>query len=249
MENWWRWKQRFEVYMVASGKNNKGDEVKAATFLHLAGPEALEVFNTLSFDNAGDEKKLDKLVEKFEAYCIPRKNVTWERHVFNIRNQQPGETVDQYVTDLRNKAKTCEFGALTENLVKDRGVISDKTRSRLLKQANLTLAGALDICRADEATSAQLKSMSTQPTTATATESTEDVDVKLLKTRRQNPPQPNRQQGRCGCCGGRHYPQQRCPAIGAECHKCGRRNHFASVPLGNPEDASKNTRARPRRLQ
>ena len=160
-KNWRRWK-RFEIYMVASGKNSKSDEVKAATFLHIAGPEALEIFNTLSFDDAGDDKKLDKLVEKFEAYCIPRKNITWERHVFNTRNQQPGESIDQYVIDLRNKAKTCEFGALLESLIKDRlvcGVIGDKTRSRLLKQTNLTLAGALDICRADETTLAQMKSM------------------------------------------------------------------------------------------
>ena len=97
---WRRWKQRFEVYMVASGKDTKSDEVKSAAFLHLAGPEALEVFNTFSFDNPGDAKKLDKLVEQFEAYCNPRKNVTWERHVFNTRRQQSGETIDQYVTDL-----------------------------------------------------------------------------------------------------------------------------------------------------
>ena len=77
-EGWRRWKQQFEVNMVASGKDDKGDEVKAATFLHIAGPEALEVFNPLTFDSPGDERKLDKLVEKFEAYCIPRKNVTWE---------------------------------------------------------------------------------------------------------------------------------------------------------------------------
>lgn len=57
--------------------NTKSDEVKAATFLHVAGPEALDVFNTFSFDSAGDEKKLSKLMEKFEAYCIPRKNITW----------------------------------------------------------------------------------------------------------------------------------------------------------------------------
>jgi len=145
-ENWRRWKQRFEIYMIASGKNEKSDEVKAATFLHLAGPEALEVFNTLTFDAAGDEKKISKLLEKLEAYCIPRKNLTWERHVFNTRNQQPGESIDQYVTDLRNKAKTCEFGDLTDSLIKDRlvcGITSDKTRSRLLKQSSLTLGGAL----------------------------------------------------------------------------------------------------------
>ena len=32
----------------------------------------------------------------------------------------------------------------------------------------------------------------------------------------------------CGRCGGRH-PRQSCPAIGAECHKCGLKNHFSRV--------------------
>ena len=69
--------------MVASGKNDKSVEVQAATFLHLASPQALEVFNKLTIDNAGGEKKLSKLSEKFEVYCILRKNLTWDRHVFN----------------------------------------------------------------------------------------------------------------------------------------------------------------------
>ena len=72
---------------------------------------------------------------------------------------KPSKTIDEYVTDLRSKAKTCEFGDLTESLISDRlvcGIINDKTRSRLLKKADLTLAGALDICHADEATSTQM---------------------------------------------------------------------------------------------
>ena len=181
-DNGRRWKQRFELYMIASGKNEKSDEVKTATLLHLAGPDALEVYNTFSFESPGDEKKLQKVLEKFDAHCIPRKNVTWERHVFNTRIQQPGETIDQYVTDLRNKAKTCEFGDLTESLIKDRvvcGVVSDKTRSRLLRHAGLTLATALDICRADEATASQMKSMSSAA--ACAVTPTDEAEVKLLR--------------------------------------------------------------------
>ena len=34
--------------------------------------------------------------------CCHKKNITWERHVFNTRIQQPGETINQYVTNLRN---------------------------------------------------------------------------------------------------------------------------------------------------
>ena len=33
----------------------------------------------------------------------------------------------------------------------------------------------------------------------------------------------------CGKCGNDHLPHYRCPAAGAQCHKCGKHNHFARV--------------------
>ena len=89
-ENWRRWKQRFELYLEASGISDKEDNTKAATLLHVAGAEALEVYNTSTWDTDGDNMKVKPIMDKFEAYCNPRKNVTWERHVFNNRIQQPG---------------------------------------------------------------------------------------------------------------------------------------------------------------
>ena len=56
---------------------------------------------------------MNTIMTKFEAYCKR------ERHVFNTQNQQIGETIDQYVTDLKTKAKTCEFGTLTDRLIRD----------------------------------------------------------------------------------------------------------------------------------
>lgn len=35
-------------------------------------------------------------------------------------NQETHETIDNYVTDLKNKALQCEFGELKESLVRDR---------------------------------------------------------------------------------------------------------------------------------
>lgn len=97
-------------------------------------------------------------MDQFEAFCKPRKNITWERHIFNTRNQKSSEPIDQYVTDLRNKSKGCEFGELTDGLIRDRivcGIHDDQARRRLLKEDSLTLGKAIDICRASEATSAQ----------------------------------------------------------------------------------------------
>ena len=206
-ENWRKWKQRFELYMTASDNSSKSDEIKSAILLHMAGPEALEIYNAFTWDEEADKKKVDKIMEKFKAYCTPCKNVTWGRHVFNSRTQQPGETIDQHVTDLCTKAAQCEFGTLTDSLIHDRivcGVLND--RSRLLKDSALTLDGAIDICRADEATAARMKSLAT----GEKDPSDKDLDLKLLKKgtksshagHRQGQRTGAKQQEQCGNCGG-----------------------------------------------
>ena len=200
----------------------------------------------LKFD--GDDKKLEKVIVKFEIYCMPRKNVTWERHIFNTRDQQPGETIDQYATDLRKKAKSCEFGTLTESLITDRivcGVLSDRTRSRLLKKPDLTLESTLDICRADETTSTQMKSLASSikmPSSSLAKtpSSSDDIDLNFVGRRDQQKTKYRTQgqtQGRCRNCGYQHSTHQRLPAFGTECYNCGRRNHLSNVCRAPPRKA------------
>ena len=224
-ENWRKWKQRFELFSAASELSKKDQKVQAATLLHVAGHEALEIYNTFSWDNEGDESKVAKIMEKFQAYCNPRKNITWERHVFNTRNQEVGETIDQYVTELKTKATTCEFGTLKDSLIRDRivcGKTSDKTRCRLLRETDLTLEKAIEICRANEATATQMKTLGASNVTNPTADSME-IDTVNTSTRGVI------QKQHCERCGSWHKQQQTCPALGAECHKCGKRNHFARV--------------------
>ena len=67
-DNWRRWKQRFEIFSLASGLSAKESKIQAATFLHVAGAEALEIYNTFTWDDDGDKSKVDKITEKFDAY-------------------------------------------------------------------------------------------------------------------------------------------------------------------------------------
>ena len=39
--NWRLWKQKFELFMLASGKSNKTDEVKVAILLNFLGDERI----------------------------------------------------------------------------------------------------------------------------------------------------------------------------------------------------------------
>ena len=41
-------------------------KVQAATFLHVAGPEALEVYNTFTWDDDDDKSKVNKIIKKFD---------------------------------------------------------------------------------------------------------------------------------------------------------------------------------------
>ena len=54
---WRKWKQRFELFSLASGLSTKDEGIQAATLLHVVGPDALEVYNTFSWDDAGDKTK------------------------------------------------------------------------------------------------------------------------------------------------------------------------------------------------
>ena len=71
-ENWRRFKQRFQLYLSAISADGKNAKTKASVFLHVVGEEALEVYNNFQFTVEADKMKLDKILEKFEAYCIPK---------------------------------------------------------------------------------------------------------------------------------------------------------------------------------
>lgn len=48
-ENWRKWKQRFQLFSSASGLSEKDEKVQSATLLHVAGEEALEIYNTFTW--------------------------------------------------------------------------------------------------------------------------------------------------------------------------------------------------------
>ena len=66
---------------------------------------------------------------------------------------------------LRSLATTCEYGKLTDELIKDRivvGILDENVRKRLLQEQNLPLQLCLDICRAHESSKAQSQAMSSE---------------------------------------------------------------------------------------
>ena len=73
------WKTRFQRFRTAT-KLNKEDEVdQVDSLLYALGPEAENIFKTLTFTAAGDEKKWSKVIEKLDSHFIPQRNIIYEQ--------------------------------------------------------------------------------------------------------------------------------------------------------------------------
>uniref|UniRef100_A0A3P9HQ00 Gypsy retrotransposon integrase-like protein 1 n=1 Tax=Oryzias latipes TaxID=8090 RepID=A0A3P9HQ00_ORYLA len=147
-DNWKRFKQRFNIYLAASGAGNGDEKLKANILLHVIGEDALDIFNSFQLDEAN--VTLAELMTKFEEYFVPTQNVTFERYKFFTHDQKQGVPFDQYLAELHTLSKTCEFGTLRDSLVRDRivcGTADNGLRERLLRETGLTLDKCVSMCR------------------------------------------------------------------------------------------------------
>ena len=76
-QNWKRLKQKWNNYELASRVAKEDDTIKVATILTVIGHEALDVYNTFTWDDDEDKVKIDKVLEQLEKFCETRKNTIY----------------------------------------------------------------------------------------------------------------------------------------------------------------------------
>ncbi|XP_031334069.1 uncharacterized protein K02A2.6-like [Photinus pyralis] len=208
-ENWRKFEQRFDLFLVAADLDKKAEGKKVAVFLNVIGEDALELYNTFTFtEEEKKEKTLTLIKQKFTEYCSPKKNVIFERFKFNSIVQAEGQTFDNFLTDLRKAVQTTEYSD-PDDMIRDRIVMGIKNKivqERLLREADITLQKTIDFCRASEVSKNQSKVLQ------------QEVDVSTVKQATL----------KCKYCGYKHAPKK-CPAFKKTCAKCQGKNHFASV--------------------
>lgn len=144
-----------------------------------------------------------------------------ERHKFNTRNQRAGETIDSYISDLKIKAKSCNFGDLCQELFQDRmfcGINNDNMRKVLLHDSDLTLAKAISICQIHEVTEEHNKTLSYPQHSATKVDA---FQAKLTGKRKHETKMRYQAEkygtactDSCDNCGGSHPAKKdKCPSL------------------------------------
>ena len=241
-EAWRKWRQSFELYLLASGGDEFPPARKRALFLHCIGEEGVELYNTMEFAKIlvtnpviDESKDLEVIMARFEVHCCPRKNVTFERYIFHTRKQMEAEPAEVYVAELRKKAVSCEFGELRDSLIMDQlilGVRNEDLRTCLLREGGstkgMTLERAMEACRMWETSEQQMWAISSSVATSTTTTTVEQVHGKPATQTRQPHAKEVQHKGKdCPKCGrAEHKPRERCPTSSSKCNRCGKRGHW-----------------------
>ena len=231
-----KWKRRFEQFRSASGLATEDELRQVSTLLYCLGEEADDVLTSTNISE-DDRKEYSSVVAKFDGFFQVRRNVIFERARFNKRNQLAGESAELYITHLYSLVEYCEFGALRDEMLRDRivvGIRDTALSERLQMDADLTLEKAKKSVRQKEAVKEQRSELRGEGSNKDPIVLDEVKGRKLFPRKGGAKPQPPRRGShsteklQCKRCGKERHTADKCPARSATCHKCNRKGHYSA---------------------
>ena len=161
--SWPEWFGRWSRYRTISKLTEEDAQLQIDSFLYCMGSKSESILNGLGRSN-DDMNDYKKVTDAFKNYFSPRKYIIYERSRFFRRDQQSGETVEQYVRALNDIADRCDFSNRSEQM-RDRIVvgISDMSCSREMQKMDvneLTEEVAIRMARQSEQVDQNIKELS-----------------------------------------------------------------------------------------
>ncbi len=117
VEDWGTYVERMELYCEA---NAVADEKKVAVLLSLMGAKMYGLLRSLLTPEKPADKTFQQIVDILNEHLNPKPLVIAERFRFHKRNQAKGESVSEYIAELRRLSEHCQFGAGLADALRDR---------------------------------------------------------------------------------------------------------------------------------
>lgn len=241
---WKTFKAQFEIYKVAKKFADMEEEEQIANLLLLMGSDSVPIYNQFTFHatNEGETKTLANVLAMFDRHFEPVKNVIYERVKFNSLRQE-GKPIHQFITELQQQASLCDYGEVSNDLIRDRivvGVDNSKLREYLIDLEDLTLtrciqkakqyvshheqAARMVECNED----AVLFSPSLSERHARSSSACMVEAVSNRKTNVVPKMKSGMGNNKCYFCN-RNHGQSACYARNSVCHVCKKRGHWAGA--------------------
>ena len=151
VESWTSYCERLHFYFDANDIVDSGK--KRSILLTVCGPSTYQFLKSLVQPHTPMEKTYDEIVE---THLNPKPSPIIQRFKFNTRDRRAGESLANYVAELRALGEYCDFGSTIEDMIRDRlvcGINDHGIQRRLLQESNLTYQSAYDIAQAMETAS------------------------------------------------------------------------------------------------
>ena len=162
------------------------------------------------------DKSFQEIVKLVKEHHTPPPSVIVQRFKFNSRSQREGESVGEFVAELRRLSEHCKFDATLDDMLRDRlvcGIRDVRTQRRLLAESDLKLKKAFELAQAAEV----------------AEKNAKDLQKPIVGAVHALPKQPSTPvSDNCPRCGGKHAAAT-CRFKDAECHFCHKKGHLAKV--------------------
>ena len=203
--------ERVQLFFLANGVE---DDKKVPIFLSVVGSKTYSLLHNLVATALPQDKTLVQLVAILKSHFEPKPVIIAERFHFHRRSQTVGESIAEYLAELRRLSTHCSFGDYLEEALRDRlvcGIHSESIQKRLLAEVDLTLKRAVEIAVGMEA----------------ADKTTKSLKEGVTPIQQISAPQPPR--GPCNRCGKASHNARDCKFQNVQCYNCGKLGHIASV--------------------
>ena len=227
--------ERIELYFVANGIS---EEKQVPVFLSLLGAKTYSLLRTLVAPTTPKEKSLRELTKLLKSHFEPRPLVIAERFAFHRRNQQSGETIGEYLAELRRLATHCSFDNHVDEALRDHlvsGLTSENIQKRLLSEEDLR---ALELAQGMEAASRNTQMLRDNSSASVRSGSHDDFSKSAVQMKEEEidrigrysrPRETNVPGKKCYRCGRSDHLAHSCIHKDTVCHNCNKRGHLARV--------------------
>ncbi len=99
--------ERIDLYFLA---NDVSEVKQVPVFLSVVGGKLYELLRNLCTLTKPKDKRYQELKDLLKGHFEPKPLVIAERYHFHRRDQAEGESIAEYVAELRRLSRTCEFG-------------------------------------------------------------------------------------------------------------------------------------------
>ena len=131
--------ERVQLFFVA---NSIAEEKQVVVLLSAVGAKTYALLRDLLAPTKPQEKTIAELSSTLTRHYEPKPIVITKHFHFHRRNQASGESVAEYVVELRRLATHCQFGEYLDEALRDRlvcGMRNTATQKRLLSEPELSL--------------------------------------------------------------------------------------------------------------